>query len=78
MFTETRKIELLKDVLETTNEGTLVEIERIVNKSKKQATIKKKNISIYDFVGILSKKESAAIKKAINEQCEIVDNNEWV
>ncbi len=77
MFTEARKIELIKDVLDTTNEVTLVEIESVINRSKKKNPPKKKKATIFDFVGILSKKESAQIKKAIKDECEIIDSNEW-
>ena len=37
-----------------------------------------KGLTIYDFVGILSKKESRQIKQAIKECCEGIDADEWV
>ena len=35
MFTETRKIQLLEEVLKVSNEATFVELETVLNKSKK-------------------------------------------
>lgn len=74
MFTESRKIELLKDVLATTNEETLVELERVLKTKKK---MEKKSNSIFDFVGIISKKEGAKMKEAISVSCETVNPDDW-
>ena len=35
MFTEARKIQLLEDMLKVSNEATLIELETVLNKSKK-------------------------------------------
>ena len=48
MYTESRKIHLLEEVLKITNEATLVEIESVVNKSKKSISAKQKSCTI-DF-----------------------------
>jgi hypothetical protein len=76
MFTEARKIHLLEEVLKTTNENTLVEIEKVLKVSKKKV-VKTKKPSIYDFVGILTKKEANGMRKAIEETCEIINPDDW-
>ena len=42
MFTEARKIHLLEEVLKTTNETTLIELETVLKKSKKNVAKEKK------------------------------------
>ncbi len=76
MFTEARKIHLLEEVLKTTNEATLVELENILNKTKKNR-ISKKKPSIYDFLGMLSKQEANQMRTAINEACETINPDDW-
>jgi len=74
MFTEVRKMHLIEDVLKVNNEATLAALESVLKKSK---PAKKKQLSIYDFVGVLSKKESSQMKKAIKETCETINEDEW-
>jgi 3-dehydroquinate dehydratase len=75
MFTEARKIQLLEEVLKVNNEATLVELETVLNKSKK---IKgKKTISAHDFSGLWSKKDAALIEKAIVDGCEQIHEDDW-
>ena len=62
-----RKIHIIEEVLKLSNEATLAELETVVNCSLKG---KNKKLSIYDFVGVLNKKEAAQMKKAIHETCE--------
>lgn len=37
MYTESRKIQLLEEVLKVTNEATLIALETVIKKSKKNA-----------------------------------------
>jgi hypothetical protein len=74
MFEESRKIHLIEEVLKVNNEGTLVALETVLMKSKKP---KEKKPSIYDFVGILTKKESGIMRKAIKETAEIINPDDW-
>jgi UDP-glucose 6-dehydrogenase len=74
MYAESRKIHLIEEVLKVTNEGTLVALETVLKKSKKA---KSKKLSIYDFVGILTKKESGDMRKAIKETAEIINPDDW-
>ena len=77
MYTEARKIHLLEEVLKVTNEATLTELETVLKKSKKKTLVRGKKLSIYDFVGILSKKESGEMRKAIEETCETINADDW-
>ncbi len=75
MYTEARKIHLIKEVLKITSETTLSELETVLEKSKKKG--REKKLSIYDFVGILSNKETSEIRKAIEETSETINVDDW-
>ena len=77
MFLEARKIYLIEEVLKVTNEATLIRLEGVLKKSEKKSFPKKKKPSIYDFVGILTKKESGEMRKAIEETCETINPDDW-
>lgn len=76
MYSEARKIHLIEEVLKVTNEATLIALETVIKKSKKK-TGKEKKPSIYDFVGILTKKEAGEMRKAIEETCETINPDDW-
>ncbi len=76
MYTEARKIHLIEEVLKVTNEATLIELETVIKKSKKKSD-KEKKPSIYDFVGILTKKEANEMRKAIEETSETINPDDW-
>ena len=75
MFTEARKIQLLEDMLKVSNEATLIELETVLNKSKKKKV--KKPLSAHSFSGIWNKKDAALIEKAITESCEQIHEDDW-
>ncbi len=74
MYAETRKIHLIEEVLKVNNEGLLVALESVIIKAKKTVT---KKPSIYDFLGILSKKETKEMRKAIKESAEIINDGHF-
>ena len=76
MYTEARKIHLIEEVLKVTDEAILIELESVIKKSKKKNE-KEKKPSIYDFVGILTKKEANNMRKAIEETCETINPDDW-
>jgi hypothetical protein len=76
MYNEARKIHLIEEVLKVNNEAILIELESVIEKSKKKAE-KENKPSIYDFVGILTKKEANEMRKAIEETCETINPDEW-
>lgn len=75
MFTEARKIQLLEEVLKVSNEATLLELETVLNKSKKKK--EKKTLSAHKFSGMWSNKDAALIENAINEGCEQIHEDDW-
>ncbi len=77
MYSEARKINLLENVLKVTDETTLIKLETVLKKSKTTTTKIEKKPSIYDFVGILTKKESDGMKKAIEETGEQINPDDW-
>jgi len=75
MFTKARKIQLLEEVLKVSNEATLIELETVLNNSKKKK--EKKLLSAYKFSGLWSNKDAALIEKAIKEGCEQIHEDDW-
>ena len=69
MYTEARKIHLIEEVLKVNDDATLTQLETVFNNTKK---VKSKKASIYDFVGVLNKKEVAQMRKAIEETSETI------
>jgi predicted nucleotidyltransferase len=76
MYTEARKIQLIAEVLKANSLSTLEELENVLMKSPSKKT-KAKELSIYDFVGVISKKEAAQMKQAIEETSETIDAGDW-
>jgi hypothetical protein len=76
MYSEARKMHLLEEVIKVKSEAVLIELEGVLKKSSSKVK-KEKEPSIYDFLGILSKKEASQMRKAIAETCETIDENEW-
>ena len=74
MFTESRRIHLIEEVLKEKNEQTLQELESVLSKSKHS---KEKKVSAHDFVGLWSRKDASLIEKAIKEGCEQIDTDGW-
>ena len=74
MYQETRKMHLIEEVLKVRNEETLAKLETVLVKSKSR---KKGNASILYFVGVMSKKETSQMRKAIEETCETVNADDW-
>ncbi|HXL56487.1 MAG TPA: hypothetical protein VN958_09535 [Chitinophagaceae bacterium] len=74
MYNDSRKIYLIEEVLKVKSEATLTELEGVLKKSKK--TIQEK-LSIYDFLGVMNKKETTKMRKAIEETCETINEDDW-
>jgi hypothetical protein len=75
MYTDSRKIQLIEEVLREENDSVLKAIEAILKKSKRP--VQKKKGSAFDFVGLWSKKEGDLIEKIIDEDCELINPNDW-
>jgi hypothetical protein len=74
MYSDSRKILLIEEVLKVKNEATLTELEGVLRKSKKT---NHKKISIYDFLGVMNKKETTKMRKVIEEACETINEDDW-
>jgi hypothetical protein len=73
MLLENRKMQVIEEVIRV-NEKTLVELETVLKKNKAANKAKK---GILDFVGVITKKEGAQMRKAIEEACETIHPDEW-
>ena len=74
MYSESRKIQLIEDVLKVDNDSILSKLENVLKNSR---ATKDKKKTIYDFVGIISNKEAQEIKKAIKETSETIHIYDW-
>jgi hypothetical protein len=75
MYSGDRKLHLIEEVLKVKSESVLIALENVLKASYKNS--EKRESDIYDFVGILSKKEAKQMKEAIAESCETIDPNDW-
>lgn len=73
MYSEARKIHLIEEVLKVTDDTVLLELENVLSSRSKP----EKKLSIYDFVGIISKSDASEMTRAIAESCENIDENDW-
>lgn len=74
MYSEARKLRLIKEVMTEQSETVLLAIERLVKKTPSTAD---KKTSIYDFVGMLNPKEAQMMRNAIAESCETINEDDW-
>ena len=75
MYSDSKKIQLIEEVLRLENTGVLKKVEAIIRKSKKKPV--KKNSPAREFLGKWTKKESEVIEKAIEQGCEQIHLDEW-
>ena len=74
MNIEAKKIHIIEECLKIKSNSLLNKIEGLLTKAKKKPG---KHSSIYDFVGIWSKKESYQIKQAIEDTSEQINEDDW-
>lgn len=77
MYIEAKKIHLIAELLKENDEATLHKVETVLKNSRRKPSGKQKKPSIYNFLGILSKKDAAEIKKAIKETSETIHPDDW-
>lgn len=75
MYSEARKIHLIEQVLKADNDELLEQLENVFSKSLHP--VKGQKPSIYDFVGVISKKDAGQMRKAIEETCETINPDDW-
>ena len=65
---------LIEEVLKVSNEETLAELETVLVKSKSK---KRGKANILDFVGVMSRKDTTQMRRAIEETCETINADDW-
>ena len=75
MYSDSKKIQLIEEVLRLDNNSVLKELESVLKKSKKTPAVKKG--SAHELLGLWSKVDSELIEKAIKEGCEQIHANDW-
>lgn len=75
MFSEVRKLHLIEEVLKIDNEHTLSALEAVLKKSSPQENNSKSPFS--RLSGTWSNDEAQEIEKAIAENCEQTNLNDW-
>jgi hypothetical protein len=75
MHIETRKLNLIQEMLKVKSEATLSALEKILNSADAQTA--KEKLSVKDFSGIWSKDEAEEIERIIAESCETIHPDDW-
>ena len=68
MYSESRKIHLIEEVIKTKNEAVLIELESVLKKAAKKKD--QSHRSAHHLVGLWSKDDADLIERAIEEGCE--------
>ncbi len=74
MYAESRKIQLIEEVLKVNNDHLLTELETVLKNGRKA---KSNKLSLNDFVGVLSKKNATELRKVIKETAETINADDW-
>lgn len=75
MYSETKKLHLIEELIHVNNEEILLEIESIIKKSNSKNI--ENRISAYDFLGLLTEEDANLIDKAIEQGCEQINYDDW-
>ena len=75
MYPDSKKIQLLGEILKENDNKVLEKIEAVLKKSHQSSSPKKK--SAFDFIGLWSKEDSILINKIIEEGCGQIHPNDW-
>ncbi len=73
MYSEARKIHVIEEVLKVKNEAVLIAIENVLLSAKAD----NKSKSIVDFSGTITREEADEMMKAIEETCEVINEEDW-
>ena len=76
MYSGARKLHLIEEVLKISNESTLLAVEDLIKKSKRNNPAKKGDV-FAEFSGIWSNEEADEIERAIKEGCEQINPDDW-
>lgn len=75
MYSDSKKIQLIEDVLRQDSSVVLKELEAVLKKSR--GTVVTKKGRAHDLLGQWSQQDAELIEKAIAEGCEQIHANEW-
>ena len=75
MYSDSKKIQLIEEVLRLDNDVVLKELESVLKKLKKTVATKKGRA--HDLLGQWSKSDAALIEKAIADGCDQIHADEW-
>lgn len=74
MFSESRKMHLLEDVIKLRDESVLLEIEALLARPLPKG---KPNVDAHEFIGLFNIGDVELMEKVINEGCEQIDPADW-
>lgn len=79
MFSDVKKLHLIQEVLQISNETTLLALEEFLNKIKFKAKEEsaQDSLSFTEFSGIWSTQEADELKRIIEESCEAINPDDW-
>ena len=75
MYSETKKLHLIEELIHIDNEEILLEIEFLIKKSSQK--VHKEALSANEFLGLISEEDSNLIEKAIEDGCEKINADDW-
>ena len=75
MLAEARKLHLIGELLKTTSNEVLTEVEAVLKRDK--ADGETTTVSAHEFSGLISAEDTALIEAAIDEGCEQIHPDDW-
>ena len=74
MYSESRKLHIIEDVLSTDNEVVLTQVELLLKQAKNTTT---QVGSLAEFSGIWTEEEAGEISRIIEASCGTVNPEDW-
>lgn len=75
MYSESKKLHLIEEVIKIKSEAVLMEIEAVVKRTMRLKRSGK--VSAHDFSGLLSETDALLMDAAIEEGCEQINPDDW-
>ena len=74
MYTESKKLHLIEELLKVDDDNLLDEVESVLNRSKSLLPVSN---GFQPFSGSLSLEEVNELERNINEGCEQINEDDW-
>jgi len=74
MYTESKKLHLIEELLKVDNDNLLDELESVLNRSKGEYL---HSNGFQEFSGSLSLEEVNELERNINDGCEQINEDDW-